>query len=60
MAALQEGRLTSIPLEEVAGKTRTVPLDAPMLAAALAVGTSFGVPDLESRLVCTQASAKIS
>lgn len=60
MAALQEGHLTSIPLDEVAGKTRTVPLDAPMLAAALAVGTSFGVPDLEHRLVGTEASAKIS
>ncbi len=60
MAALQEGHLTSIPLDEVAGKTRTVPLDAPMLAAALAVGTSFGVPDLKHRLVGTEASAKIS
>jgi len=39
---------------------RTIPLDAPVLAAALAVGTSFGVPDLQHRLVGTQASAKLS
>ncbi len=60
MVALQEGHLTSIPLEEVAGKVRTISADAPVLAAALAVGTSFGVPDFKHRLVGTQASAKMS
>ena len=60
MVALQENHLTSIPLAEIAGKVRTIPLDAPMLAAALAVGTSFGVPDLEHRLVGTEVSAKMS
>ena len=38
----QGGRITSVPLEEVAGKVRTVPLDDPALLAARAVGTSFG------------------
>ena len=60
MVALQDGHLTSIPLSEIAGKVRTIPLDAPVLAAALAVGTSFGVPDFEHRLIGTQASAKMS
>ncbi len=50
MVALQQGRITSVPFETVANKTRTVPLDDPMLAAAVAVGTSFGVPGLERRL----------
>ena len=60
MVALQNNHLTSISLNEVAGKVRTIPLEAPMLAAALAVGTSFGVPDFEHRLIGTQASAKMS
>ncbi|MFQ5570280.1 MAG: 6-phosphofructokinase [Rhodothermales bacterium] len=59
MVALQQNRLTSIPLEDVAHKTRTVPLDAPLLAAGLAVGTSFGVADLDQRLPGTRASAKL-
>lgn len=35
--------VTHAPLEAAAGKQRTVPLDDPLLATALAVGTSFGV-----------------
>ncbi|MFN3168362.1 MAG: 6-phosphofructokinase [Phycisphaeraceae bacterium] len=35
--------VTHAPLEAAAGKQRTVPLDHPMIAAAKAVGTSFGV-----------------
>jgi 6-phosphofructokinase 1 len=46
MVALQDNRLTSVPLHEVAHQTRTVPRDALMIAAALAVGTSFGDPEL--------------
>jgi ATP-dependent phosphofructokinase / diphosphate-dependent phosphofructokinase len=48
MVALQENRLTSIALSEVADRTRTVDLESPMVAAARAVGTSFGVPELEA------------
>ncbi|HMB90661.1 MAG TPA: ATP-dependent 6-phosphofructokinase [Rhodothermales bacterium] len=59
MVALQNNSLTSIALEEVANRTRTVPTDAPMIAAALAVGTSFGVPDLEIRLVGTEITPKL-
>ncbi|HEX7069281.1 MAG TPA: ATP-dependent 6-phosphofructokinase [Rhodothermales bacterium] len=47
MVALQENRLRSVPFAEVAGRTRTVPLDSPVLTAAVAVGTSFGVSELE-------------
>jgi ATP-dependent phosphofructokinase / diphosphate-dependent phosphofructokinase len=50
MVALQYNRLTSVPLEEVANKTRTIPPDSPVIAAALAVGTSFGVPAQAFRL----------
>ena len=50
MAALAKNRLTSVPLDEVANKTRTVTPDAPLVAAAVAVGTSFGVPDLDIAL----------
>lgn len=35
--------VTHAPLEAAAGKQRTVPLDSPLIATALAVGTSFGV-----------------
>lgn len=48
MVALQQGRLTSVPLADVANRQRAVEPDAPMLAAALALGTSFGVPGLRA------------
>ena len=38
----QEGRITSVPISEVAGKVRTVPPDDPSVLAARAVGSSFG------------------
>jgi 6-phosphofructokinase 1 len=47
MVAIQDGTFTTVPLAEVAGKTRTVPLDNPLLASGLAVGTSFGVQNSE-------------
>lgn len=43
MVAIQNGVLTAVPLSEVANKTRTVPLDSPLIDAARAVGTSFGI-----------------
>jgi 6-phosphofructokinase 1 len=42
MVAWQDGRVTSVPIAEVAGRNRTVPLDHPLLAAARALGTSLG------------------
>jgi ATP-dependent phosphofructokinase / diphosphate-dependent phosphofructokinase len=60
MVALQQNRLTSVPLIDVAGKIRTVPTDAPMLAAALSVGTSFGVKDLEYQITFSGDSGAIS
>lgn len=47
MVALQNNSLTAVPLEQVAGKNRLVPLDSPMIAAAHAVGTSFGSKDVQ-------------
>ena len=46
MVALQQNELTSVALVEVANKTRTVPINSPMVASAVAVGTSFGVRDM--------------
>jgi len=60
MVALLQNRLTSVALEEVAGKTRTVPADAPVLAAAVSVGTSFGVRDLAHRFSGRSVSGAIS
>jgi phosphofructokinase-like protein len=60
MAALYHNRLTSVPLEEVANKTRTVRPDSPMVAAALAVGTSFGVPELDIALEGDKMSEAVS
>jgi 6-phosphofructokinase len=60
MVALQRHNLTSIALEEVAGKTRTVPTDSPMIASAVAVGTSFGVPNFDYRFTGTAESTSIA
>lgn len=50
MVALDDGQITSVPLASVANRTRTVPMDSPVLQAALAVGTSFGNTELEFTL----------
>lgn len=42
LVVMQNSRLTSVPLETVAGKQRLVQLDHPLIAAARAVGTCFG------------------
>ncbi len=60
MVALQQNRLTSVPFEEIANKTRTVPLDHPMIAAALAVGTSFGIGDFDYRLKGTKKTKAVT
>lgn len=43
MVALSDGKMTEIPLADVAGKIRNVQPDGPHVRAALSVGTSFGV-----------------
>ncbi len=60
MVALQENRLTSIGLDEVADRVRTVAPDAPMVVAARAVGTSLGVPGFEARFAGEAASGALS
>lgn len=60
MVALQENRLTSVPFIDVANKTRTVPPDSPMLAAAVAIGTSFGVSDLDVRMQGRERTTAVS
>jgi 6-phosphofructokinase 1 len=57
MVALDEGRITTVPLDSVANKTRTVPTDSPVLQAALAVGTSFGNAELTYTLEHTASMA---
>ncbi len=42
MASWQNGRLTDVAIEDVAGGSRTVPLDHPLIDVARSVGTSFG------------------
>jgi len=42
LVVMQGGRIDSVPIEDVANRVRTVPLDSPLIAAARAVGTSFG------------------
>lgn len=54
MVARQKGRFTQIPLHEVADEVRTVPRNAPLIASGVAMGTSFGVPDLD---VCMRDAA---
>lgn len=38
----KDGEIDSVPINEVAGKVRTVPLDYQLIRAARAVGTGFG------------------
>ncbi len=60
MVALYENRLRSVPFIEVANKTRTIRPDSPMVAAAIAVGTSFGVPDLDVAFEGNAVSGAVS
>ncbi|PQJ34006.1 6-phosphofructokinase [Salinibacter sp. 10B] len=57
MVALQNGDFTTVALADVANKTRTVPLDSPLIASALDVGTSFGVQNLDDELPDSDAPA---
>ena len=57
MVALQNGAFTTVALSDVANKTRTVPLDSPLIASALDVGTSFGVQNLDDELPDSDAPA---
>jgi 6-phosphofructokinase 1 len=42
MVAMKGAEVTSVPLEEVAGKIKLVPPDHPLIGAARRVGTNFG------------------
>lgn len=42
MVALQNGKIVPVPLSEVAGKLKTVPIDSEEIQAARALGISFG------------------
>ena len=42
MVALQNGKTVGVPLEDVAGKIKKVPLDSQMIQAGREVGTCFG------------------
>ena len=43
MVALQGGEVVAVPIERVMGRQSLVPLNSPLVRAALSVGTSFGV-----------------
>lgn len=47
MVAIQNNRLTTVDLKDVANQVRKVPNDSPLIAAAIAVGTSFGVSNFD-------------
>ena len=42
MLAMQKGRLERVPLEEVAGTVKLVPVDHPLIASGRSLGVSFG------------------
>ncbi len=46
MVGLQGCTMVAVPLEKVMGKQHLVPLNSPLIDAAMAVGTSFGVKDI--------------
>ena len=43
LVVYKDGKLSGVPLSKIAGKTKTVPKNHPLVKAAKAVGTSFGV-----------------
>ena len=43
LVVFTKGKLSSVPLAKIAGKIKTVPKNHPLIRAAKAVGTSFGV-----------------
>ncbi len=42
LVVMKNGKISSVPLSQVAGKTRTVPKNHPLIKAARAVNTCFG------------------
>ena len=42
LVAMQQGQLTSVKIEDVAGKQRLIPLDHPLIRTARAIGATFG------------------
>lgn len=42
MVALRGEKIVNVPIAEVAGKTRTIPLNSPLLSVARSVGTCLG------------------
>ncbi|MBP5251359.1 MAG: 6-phosphofructokinase [Treponema sp.] len=42
MIALQNGEIVGVPLEDIAGKVKNIPVDHPMIQTAREVGTCFG------------------
>jgi len=42
MVALRGNEIVTVPIVEVAGKTRTIPPDSPLIALARSVGTCLG------------------
>ncbi len=49
MVALQGNSIVSVPITEIGGKTRTVPMDSELIHTALQVGTSLGVDEIISK-----------
>ncbi len=47
LVVMQNSRITSVPLDTVAGQQRLVPPDHPLIAAARAVGTCFGDREID-------------
>lgn len=45
LIVLKGSKIESIPVEEAAGKTRTVPLDSYLITSALSIGVSLGVTE---------------
>lgn len=42
LVAMQDNKIVAVPLKELAGKVKNIPLDHPLLASGRAVGMSFG------------------
>ncbi|NLX15161.1 MAG: 6-phosphofructokinase [Phycisphaerales bacterium] len=49
LVVVQNNTITSVPIDTVAGQQRMVPMDNPLIAAARAVGTSFGDQEVKMR-----------
>lgn len=58
LVVLKNNRMESIPIQQAAGRVRTVPLDSPLIGAATSLGVSLGVAEENLQRMANVAQAR--